>query len=212
VRTMKQATDRCCRNAAKKGTYISRKREARPRLAFAALAAGVFALILLIGASSPAVAGSGSGSGGSSGSGWSGSSNSVADFALTANHKPPSLVGHVVCGGLPSSVGCTTAVGPRYVGKFFDCFLDSNTTSLVSLNEFSGDVRMEILNLVGGVTSRTPTTLTVPRRGDVSTPFKLQASGDAALGDATVTVRATSGSLVHTLDLPISVADQLPSC
>jgi hypothetical protein len=42
--------------------------------------------------------------------------------------------------------------------------------------------------------------------------FKLQASGNATLGDATVTVRATSGSIVHTLDLPISVADQLPSC
>jgi hypothetical protein len=41
---------------------------------------------------------------------------------------------------------------------------------------------------------------------------ELQAGGNAALGDATVTVRATSGSIVHTLDLPISVADQLPSC
>ena len=41
---------------------------------------------------------------------------------------------------------------------------------------------------------------------------ELQAGGYAALGDATVTVRATSGSIVHTLDLPISVADQLPSC
>jgi len=52
----------------------------------------------------------------------------------------------------------------------------------------------------------------VARRGGVSTPFKLQASGDAALGYATVTVRATSGSIVHAWDLPISVADQLPSC
>jgi hypothetical protein len=41
---------------------------------------------------------------------------------------------------------------------------------------------------------------------------ELQAGGYAALGDATVTVRATSGSIVHTLDLPISVADQLPFC
>ncbi|MDQ3862206.1 MAG: hypothetical protein M3317_01645 [Actinomycetota bacterium] len=44
----------------------------------------------------------------------------------------------------------------------------------------------------------------------MTTPFNLQASDDATLGDATVTVRATSGSLVHTLDLPIAVADQLP--
>jgi hypothetical protein len=32
------------------------------------------------------------------------------------------------------------------------------------------------------------------------------------LGDATVTVRATSGSIVHTLDLPLTVADHLPTC
>jgi hypothetical protein len=136
----------------------------------------------------------------------------VADFALTANYKSPSFVGHVVRGGFSSCVGCTTAVEPRYVGTSFDCFYDSNTISLVSLNGFSGDVRLEVQNLPAGVTSQTATMLTVPRRDVVSTPFKLQASGDAALGDATVTVRATSGSIVHTLDLPISVADRLPSC
>jgi hypothetical protein len=136
----------------------------------------------------------------------------VADFALTANYKPPSFVGYVVRGGLPSCAGCTTAVEPRYVGASFDCFYDSNTISLVSLNSFGGDVRLEVLNLPAGVTSQTATKLTVPRRGIVSAPFELQASGDAALGDATLTVRATSGSIVHTLDLPISVADQLPSC
>jgi hypothetical protein len=136
----------------------------------------------------------------------------VADFALTANYKSPSFVGHVVRGGLSSCVGCTTAVEPRYVGTSFDCFYDSNTINLVSLNGFSGDVRLEVQNRPAGVTSQTATKLTVPHRGVVSTPFKLQASGDAALGDTTVTVWATSGSMVHTLELPISVADQLPSC
>jgi hypothetical protein len=178
-------------------------------LVLVALAAGALALGLMIAANSPAVAGSSSGSGGSSGSG---SSSSLADFALTANYKPPTFVGYVVRGGLPSCAGCTTAVEPRYVGASFDCFYDSNTISLVSLNGFGGDVKLEVLHLPAGVTSQTATKLTVPRRGVVSAPFKLQASGDAALGDATVTVRATSGSLVHTLDLPISVADQLPSC
>jgi hypothetical protein len=186
-------------------------------LVLVALAAGVLALGLLIAASSPAVAGSGSGSGGSSGSGSSGSgssgsSSSAADFALTANYKPPSFVGHVVRGGLASCVGCTTAVEPRYVGASFDCFYDSNTISLVSLNDFSGDVRLEVSNLPAGVTSQTATKLTVSRRSVVSTPFKLHASGDAPLGDATVTVWATSSSIVHTLNLPILVADQLPSC
>ena len=191
---------------------MSLKWKGRSGLVLVALAAGALALGLLIAASSPAAAGSGSGSGGSSGSGPSGSSNSVADFALTANYKPPSFVGYVVRGGLPSCAGCTTAVEPRYVGAPFDCFYDSNTISLVSLNSFGGDVKLEVLNLPAGVTSQTATKLTVPRRGVVSAPFKLQASGDTALGDATLTVRATSGSMVHTLDLPISVADQLPSC
>src|SRR5919112_6193788 len=191
---------------------MSLKWKGRSGLILVALAAGALALGLLIAASSPAAAGSGSDSGGSSGSGPSGSSNSVADFALTANYKSPSFVGYVVRGGLPSCAGCTTAIEPRYVGTSFSCFYDSNTISLVSLNDFSGDVRLEVLNLPDGVTSQTATSLSVPRRGAVGTPFKLQASGDAALGDATATVRATSGAIVHTLDLPISVADRLPSC
>lgn len=193
---------------------MSRSWEKRFGLALAALVAGILALLLVISMSSPAAAGSGSGAGGGSGSGssGSGSSTSVADFALSANYKPPSFVGHVVRGGLQSCVGCTTAVEPRYVGTSFDCFYDSNTISLVSLNDFSGNVTLEVLNLPAGVTSQTATNLTVPRRGAVGVPFKLQASGGAALGDATVTVRAKSGSIVHTLDLPISVADRLPAC
>jgi hypothetical protein len=184
-------------------------------LALAALAAGILALMMVISVSPPAVAGSGSGSGGgsgSSGSGSSGSSTSVGDFALTANYKPPSFTGHLVRGGLPSCVGCTTAVEPRYVGTSFSCFYDSNTISLVSLNDFSGNVTLEVVNLPDGVASQTATNLSVPRRGAVSIPFRLQASDGAALGDATITVRAKSGSIVHTLDLPISVADELPSC
>ena len=202
---------------AKKGNRMSFKWTGRSGVALVVLAAGVLALGLLIAASAPAVAGSGSGSGGrsgsgSSGSGSSGSSGSAADFALTANYKPPSFVGYVVRGGLPSCAGCTTAVEPHYVGRSFSCFYDSNSIGLVSLNGFSGDVRLEVLDLPAGVTSQTATKLTVPHRGAVGTPFKLQASGDAELGDAMVTVRATSGSIVHTLDLPISVADQLPAC
>jgi hypothetical protein len=207
----------CCWHLAKKGICMSLEWKGRSGLVLVVLAAGVLALGLLIAASTPAVAGSGSGSGGtsgsgSSGSGSSGSSSSAADFALTANYMPPSFVGYVVRGGLSSCAGCTTAVEPRYVGRSFSCFYDSNSIDLVSLNGFSGDVRLEVLDLPAGVASQTATKLTVPRRSAVSTPFKLQASGDAALGDATVTVRATSGSIVHTLDLPISVADQLPSC
>jgi hypothetical protein len=202
---------------AKKGICMSLEWKGRSGLVLVVLVAGALALGLLIAAGAPAVAGSGSGSEGTSGSGGSGtgssgSSGSAADFALSANYKPPSFVGYVVRGGLSSCDGCTTEVEPRYVGRSFSCFYHSNSIDLVSLNGFSGDVRLEVQNLPAGVTSQTATKLTVPRRGAVGTPFRLQAGGDAALGDATVTVRATSGSIVHTLDLPISVADQLPSC
>src|SRR5215210_2231202 len=197
----------CCWRLAKKGNQLSLKWTGRSGLVLLVLTAGVLALGLLIAASAPAVAGSGSSSSGSSGS-----AGSAPDFALTANYKPPSFVGYVVRGGLSSCANCTTAVEPRYVGRSFSCFYDSNSIDLVSLNGFSGDVRLEVLDLPAGVASQTATKLTVPRRGAVGTPFKLQASGDAALGDVNVTVRATSGSIVHTLDLPISVADQLPSC
>jgi len=171
----------------------------------------------LISVSSPGVAGSdsglaGSSDNGSSGSGSSGSSISVADFALSANYEPPMFVGHVMRGRLPSCNGCTTAVKPRYVGMSFNCFYDSNTISLVSLNNLGGNVTLDVLNLPAGVTSQTATNLTAPRRGVVSASFKSHAGGDAASGDATVTVRAKSGSIGHTVDLPISVADQWPAC
>ena len=122
------------------------KWKGRSGLGLVALAAGAIALGLLIAASPPAVSGSGIGS--------SGSSSSVADFAFTANYKPPTFVGYVVRGGLPSCAGCTTAVEPRYVGTSFDCFYDSNTISLVSLNGFGGDVKLEVLNLPAGVLYR----------------------------------------------------------
>ena len=93
-----------------------------------------------------------------------------------------------------------------------ECFYDSNSFSLVSRNGFSAEVAIEIVGLPAGVTPQTATELTVPRRGAVSTPFKLQAGSGAAYGGATVTVRARSGAIVHTLGLPISVADRLPSC
>jgi hypothetical protein len=33
---------------------------------------------------------------------------------------------------------------------------------------------------------------------------------EAALGNVTVTLRGTSGSIVHTADLPFTIVDQLP--
>jgi hypothetical protein len=86
------------RRYAKTGTCMSRKWKGRSGLVLAALAVGVLALILLTSVSSPAVAGNGRGS-----------SNSVADFTLTANYKPPSFVdrahfGSADLGGGPTVV------------------------------------------------------------------------------------------------------------
>ena len=134
------------------------------------------------------------------------------DFALSANYGP-SFIGNIVRGGLENCPGCTTSVEPRYlVTSFGECFFDSNTISLVSLNDFQGVVTLQVLNLPPGVSSQTATSLNVPRRSAVSTPFKLSAAIDAALSNATVTVRATSGGIVHDLALPISVGDALPFC
>ena len=186
------------------------------RAALACLIAGILAVGLALGAGSPALAGSGSGSGGSSssGSGSGGGSGSASrdDFTLGANYQPPAFVGHLVRGGLASCPDCTTAVEPRYVGTSFSCFYDSNFLGLASLNDFSGTVILEVLELPPGVTSQTATSVAVPRRGTTSTPLRLQADSGAALGTATGRVRATSGALVHTLQLPISVAGQLPPC
>lgn len=187
-----------------------------PRLRHSGFRAALLLLVsLALGISSPALAGSGSGSGGSSGSGSGGSGSGSAtrgDFSLTANYRPPMLVGHLVRGGLMDCPACISAVEPRYVGASFSCFYDSNSLALASLNDFSGTVVLDIVNLPPGVTSQTATSLVAPRRGAVSTPFRLHADPGAPLGDGTVTVRATSGGLVHTLVLPIRVADQLPAC
>ncbi len=135
------------------------------------------------------------------------------DFTLSANYGPPFFIGNIVRGGLATCPGCTTSVEPRYlVTSFGECFFDSNTISLVSLNDFQGVVTLQVLNLPPGVSSQTAASLNVPRRSAVSTPFKLSAAIDAAPGNATVTVRATSGGIAHDLALPISVGDALPFC
>lgn len=109
--------------------------------------------------------------------------------------------------------GAPPSVEPRYlVTSFGECFFDSNTVSVVSLNDFQDAVTLEVLNLPAGVSSQTATSLNVPRRSATSTPLKLLAASTAVPGDATITVRAMSGGIAHSLALPISVSDQLPFC
>jgi hypothetical protein len=169
--------------------------------------AALAALVVALAASPAAIAASGSGSG-SGGSGGSG--GAAADFALTGNYKPPVFVGHLVRGGLLGCAFCTTSVEPRYPVTGFTPGWDSNVLGVVSLNGFAGDVTLDVAGLPAGVSSQTATSLRVPRGGAATTPFSLRASASAATGTATVTVRATGGGRVHTIALPISVADALP--
>ena len=129
------------------------------------------------------------------------------------NLQPPT-VGYLVRGGLrlTACAICTTDVEPRYVGLSFGrLFYDSNSIGLVSLQDFQGTVTLEVLDLSPGVTSRTASSAVVPRRAAISVPLRLEAAADAPLGDATITLRATAGSTMKTLALPISVVDQMPT-
>jgi hypothetical protein len=136
------------------------------------------------------------------------------DFTLSANYSSPSFTGFLVRGGLrlADCPLCTTDIEPRYAINSLGCAYDSNTISSVSLNGFEGSITLEVLNLPPGVMSQTATSIFLPRGNAVSTPFKLQAASGAAVGNATVTVRATSGAIVHSIDLPIAVVDQPPPC
>lgn len=169
-------------------------------------------MLLLAVGTAPALAESGSGSSGS-GSGSGGSGGSRGSFALSVNLQPPA-VGYLVRGGfrLADCPICTTDVEPRYVGlSYGKLFYASNDIGLFSLNDFHGTVTIELLDLPPGVTSRTATTAFVPRRGAIGVPLRLEASGNAPLGDFVVTLRATSGATVRTIALLISIVDKMPT-
>lgn len=133
----------------------------------------------------------------------------ASDFALGINFPG---TGNLVRGGVPSCppLECTSTLTPLYLVGSFTCFYSLNNLSFVSLNDFEGPVTLELLNLPAGVTSQTAATVNVPRGGAATTPFRLDAATGATLGAATVTLRATAGSIVHTLALNIAVADALP--
>jgi hypothetical protein len=140
-----------------------------------------------------------------------------ADFALSVNYASPSFVGNLVRGaafGTPCNQCNGGAVPqPAYVvADPFGCFYDWNQISVTSLNGFTGTVNLSLLNVPGGVTSFTATSLSLPQAGSTSTPLKLLASTGAAVGTTTIALQGTSGTLVHTVSLDLSVADQLPPC
>jgi hypothetical protein len=171
------------------------------------LAALGTAVTLALAAAPAALAGSGSGSGGSGGGG---SGGAVADFALSANYKAPSFFGRLVRGGLPTCALCTTSVEPRYPVTGFTIGWDSNSIDIASLGGFSGPIALEVGGLPAGVSSQTAPTVTVPRRGAVSTAFRLSAAAGASPGSFDAIVRATGGNRTHSVVLPVQVVEQLP--
>jgi len=103
---------------------------------------------------------------------------------------------------------------PVYQVGGFGCDYLDNSIELTSHFGFTGDVTLEVINLPAGVTSQTAGSLTIsgPGTQGPSTDLKLTADGTAPPGDFTATLRATSGSIVKTRDLPIRIVDELPAC
>ena len=131
------------------------------------------------------------------------STPSSADFSFNLNLKPQyGWVGYLVRSG---------DAGPLYeMNSYGSCFWTTNWLGMVSLNGFEGDVTLEVLNLPPGITEEMPASAFVPRGGAKVVTVALRATAAAALGDVTVTLRGTSGTIVHTVDLPFMVVDQLP--
>lgn len=104
--------------------------------------------------------------------------------------------------------------GPHYaLASYSGWFWSDNSLTLRSRSgNFQGNVTLNVLNLPPNIVAELPSSIFVPLTGSVSIPLKLRASTSAALANVSgVTFRATSGSIVHTVQLPtFTVVDQLP--
>ncbi len=125
-----------------------------------------------------------------------------ADFLLNLETPPSFQVGFLPTDG---------SDGPLYASVAFGiCAYTVNFLFVDSVNGFEGEVTLDVLNLPPGVTEDMADSVFVsPDRG-FATPIVLRATTAAPLGDATVTLRGTSGTIVHTVDLPFHIVDQLP--
>jgi hypothetical protein len=144
------------------------------------------------------------------------------DFSLAPTRAGEVLnLGYLVRGGLQL---CTANCFDGLVEpKAQSCLPDYTCTTpiwvstdiqVISANGFLGTVNLEVLNLPPGVTSLMPASVTIVEGSGfpplASTAFSLKADSTATLGTFTVTLRATSGSIIHAIDYQITVADALP--
>lgn len=89
--------------------------------------------------------------------------------------------------------------------------VDPITVSVASANEFAGTVALAFNPaLPAGINgSFTPTSVTVPPDG--TSTLALSLANTAATGEHTLTVQGTSGSIVRTRDITLTVADAIPA-
>ena len=177
--------------------YATGRRAVLPRCLLVAAVA-----LALAGTAAPALAHGGGGGGGSQ------------DFSICCTDS--TIPGFLVQGGLatcPAFDNCAPnpSFEPRYFScGFSDCGYNNAVVALTSLNGFAGTVNLQLLNLPTGVTAQTAASVTLAENTTAYTDFKLQAAVGVPPGDYLVTVRATSGALVHDAAHLIRVVTQLP--
>lgn len=131
------------------------------------------------------------------------------EFSFRSSASIPSTVaGHLVRGGLDG------VIEPRYaVQTSFGCNELANHMTVRSDGDFASLVHVDVPQLPDGVTEGTATTVVVTKdRPFTGQTLRLEAGQDAATGNATATARATGGSVVRTLELPLTVGDEPVSC
>jgi hypothetical protein len=82
----------------------------------------------------------------------------------------------------------------------------TSTITITSLNGFNSATTLSATGLPSGVTAGfSPNPVTPPANGSVNSTLTLTASATATLGNATVTVTGTSGSLIHSTNIALTV-------
>jgi len=125
----------------------------------------------------------------------------TAEFLLSIAYRAPYESGYLVRGDNKLLYALAS-----YSGWFWS----DNYIMVISRNGWTGNVNLQTLILPSGVTSEMPTTVFVPKYGSATVLILLRAATNAPLAAATVTLRATSGSIVKTGDVQFAIVDQLP--
>lgn len=97
-----------------------------------------------------------------------------------------------------------------YMQGFYGWSWGENWGMVISRNGWTGTVNLQALNLPAAVTSELPATVFVPKYGSARFSLHLRAAITAPITTTTVTVRASSGSIVKTEGVLFTIVDQLP--